>query len=137
MITGAMSFNGSIFGVHLARRFYAIPQGDPILCHKTGMIGSSDLLRTAKPRPTGSESRSIRLIRSRRGSASPLTYRRPSPSDIRIGGFVILPQRVPYPVFRQKDPLQIGVPREANSEEVIDLPLVPVGCDPEIGRADV
>src|SRR5690606_7703441 len=36
MITGAMSFNGSIFGVHLARRFYAIPRREPILCHKNG-----------------------------------------------------------------------------------------------------
>ncbi len=25
------------------------------------------------------------------------------------------------------------MPREANSEEVIDLPLVPIGCDPEVG----
>src|SRR5690606_7188905 len=113
------------------------PGGNRSFVTRTGMTEPPDLLRTAKPRPTGSESRSIRLIRSRRGSASPLTYRRPSSSEIRIGGFVILPQRVPYPVFRQKDPLQIGMPREANSEEVIDLPLVPIGCDPEIGRADV
>src|SRR5690606_701403 len=106
------------------------PGGNRSFVTRTGMTEPPDLLRMTDPPPNQFQvSFPFRLIGPLQGSGFPLTYRRPSSSDIRIGGFVILPQRVPYPVFRQKDPLQIGMPREANSEEVIDLPLVPIGCD--------
>src|SRR5712692_2859615 len=44
---------------------------------------------------------------------------------------VILPQRVPDPVFRQEDTAKIGMPREPDPGEIVDFALMPVGRAPQ------
>src|SRR5690606_23547135 len=46
---------------------------------------------------------------------------------------VILPEGMTLPVIGHQDPPQVGVARKADPEEVIHLPLSPVGRRPEVG----
>ncbi len=41
---------------------------------------------------------------------------------------VVLAQGMPFPVIGKEDPPEIGMALEHDPEEIVGLPLVPVGC---------
>ena len=43
--------------------------------------------------------------------------------------------RSPFPVLRQEDTLQLGMPQELDPVEIVRFTLVPVGRAPDVGDA--
>src|SRR3990172_9226480 len=50
---------------------------------------------------------------------------------LRVFVNIVLAQGVPHPVVGHHDPPQVGVPLESDPQQVVGLPLVPVGAAPD------
>ena len=50
-------------------------------------------------------------------------------------GRVIAPKRMSFPVIRQQNAPQVGVPIKTHTEEIKDFPLVPIRARPDRSHA--